>query len=283
MAQIQVLTMWIAMALYAGATVLYAYFFLEKRRVFSVYATILTGAGFLCQTASIGLKSRLTGGTELGGANSLVLAAWAIVAVYFVVEYLFKIKVYGTVLVPLALLALLVAQLLGLRGAVVPISAEDAALIDNWRVGVHVALIVFANAGFAIGAVASATYLILEKQLKRHNTSTLFRRLPSLAQTDVIARRAVIWAYPVYTAGLMLGVLRAIETDVSAWFFDLRVILAGIVWLIFGVYLYLHYGRDASGRTTAVVALIGIAFVIALSFVARLLPVGFHVFGVTNP
>ena len=74
----------------------------------------------------------------------------------------------------------------------------------------------FANAGFFIGAAASITYLSLEAQLKGHRTATLFRRLPSLAQTDLVARRAVAWSFPAYTAGIVLGVLRAIETDIAA-------------------------------------------------------------------
>jgi ABC-type transport system involved in cytochrome c biogenesis permease subunit len=277
----EVLSMWLAMALYAGATALYAYYFLSKRAVFSWYATFLTGAGFLSLTAAIGLHSSSTEGSRLSGPYSIVLAAWALVLVYFIVEHLVKFKVYGTVLVPLGLALLLIAQVLGASAPAVRPPAAEAALLASWRVGFHVALIVFANAGFAIGAAASGAYLALEAQLKKHRTSTLFRRLPSLAQTDLIARRAVAFAYPAYCAGLVLGILRAIETDVSGWWADPRVMLSGAVWAIFSFYLYLHYGRDASGRTTARVALIGIVFVIALSIVARTVPAGFHVFGIS--
>lgn len=283
MLQVQVITFWLAIALYAGATVLYAYHFLSKVRSYSFYATLLTGAGFLCNTASIGLRSAVThGGTELTGPNTLVLAAWAIIFVYFVVEHLIHLKVYGTVLVPVALLLLLVAQLLGAGRAAASLPPMEAALLESWLVGVHVALIVFANAGFAIGAAASITYLALEAQLKGHRTSTLFRRLPSLAQTDLVARRTIAWAFPAYTAGLVLGVLRAIETNPPSWWADPRVMLAGVVWVVFGVYLYLHYGRGVSGKTTAYIAIVGLVFVIALSLAARLVPVGFHMFGVSG-
>ena len=279
--RLELLTMWLALALYAGATVLYAYHFLSKRASFSWYATFLTGAGFILQTASIGLHSSAIEGSRLLGPYSIVLAAWALVLVYFVVEHLIKLKVYGTVLVPLGLVLLLIAQVLGASAPAVPPPTAEAALLASWRVGVHVALIVFANAGFAIGAAASGAYLALEAQLKRHRTSTLFKRLPSLAQTDLIARRAVAFAYPAYCAGLVLGILRAIETDVSGWWADPRVMLSGVVWAIFSFYLYLHYGQDASGRTTARVALVGVVFVIALSIVARTIPAGFHVFGIS--
>lgn len=280
--RLESLSMWLAMAALTGATVLYAYYFLSKRQIHSWYATFLTGAGFVLLTASIGLHSSSSEGSRLFGPYSLVLAAWAVVFVYFVVEHLVKLKVYGVVLVPVALVLLVLAQLLLPGAAGMKPNAEEARLLANWRVTVHVVFIVFANAGFAIGAAASGAYLALESQLKKHRTSTLFKRLPSLAQTDLVARRAIMWAYPAYTAGLLLGILRAIETDVGGWWADPRVMLAGLVWAAFSAYLYLHYGRSVSGRTAAYVALVGLVFVVALSVTARLVPAGFHVFGVAG-
>jgi ABC-type transport system involved in cytochrome c biogenesis permease subunit len=277
------LAMWLTMALLAGATVLYAYHFLSKRASYSFYASLLTGAGFLCLTASIGLHSSAVEGSRLYGPYSIVLAAWALVLVYFVVEHLIKLKVYGTVLVPIALVGLVVAQVMGAGAASVAPPAAELALLESWRVGFHVALVVLANAGFAIGAAASGAYLGLEAQLKRHRTSTLFKRLPSLAQTDLVARRAISWAFPVYTGGLLLGVVRAVETHVLSWWTDPRIILSGIVWVIYGVYLYLHYGRNVSGRTAALISLVGIVFVVALTIIARSTGLsGFHIFAVTG-
>jgi ABC-type transport system involved in cytochrome c biogenesis permease subunit len=280
--RLESLSMWLAMAALTGATVLYAYFVLTKRPQHSRYATALTGAAFLMLTASIGLHSSSMEGSRLFGPYSLALAAWALVLVYFVVEHLVKLKVYGTVLVPIALLLIVAEQILLPTAVGVRPAATEAMLLDSWRVIVHVALIVFANAGFAIGAAASATYLALEAQLKQHRTSTLFKRLPSLAQTDLVARRAIVWAYPAYAAGLLLGILRAIETDVLGWWADPRVMLAGLVWGAYTAYLYLHYGRNTSGRTTAIVALAGFLVVVALAIVARSVPAGFHVFGVAG-
>ncbi len=278
MLRLESLAMWLSMALFVGATTLYAYYFLSKRESLSWYATFLTGAGFLLLTASIGLHSSITEGSRLYGPYSIVLAAWALVLVYFVVEHLVRLKVYGTVLVPIALILLAIAQIMNAAGAGITPSASELALIENWRVIVHVTLIVFANAAFAVGAAASAAYLGLEAQLKRHRTSTLFKRLPSLAQTDAVARRTIVFAFPAYTAGLLLGVLRAAQEAIPGWWYDPRVMVSGIVWAIFGVYLYLAYVRSASGRTTAWIAVAGLAFVIILAVLARSGVPGFHMF-----
>lgn len=282
LAVISSVTMGLAMVFLAAATVLYAYHFVAKRPSASFNASLMTGLAFVTLTASIGLHSSAEQGTRIYGPYSLVLAAWALVVVYFAVEHLIKLKVYGTVLVPAALLALVVAQLMGADSVGPNPRPVDVALLDSWRVGVHVALVVFANAGFFIGGAASAAYLGLEAQLKGHRTSTLFKRLPSLGQTDSVAQRAIIFAYPAYTGGLLLGVLRAIETQaqVGTWWLDPRIMLSGVVWVIFGAYLYLRFGRNTSPRTSAIVAIVGVVFVIALAVVARTPGLsGFHLFG----
>jgi ABC-type transport system involved in cytochrome c biogenesis permease subunit len=280
--QVAVIAYWLTLVLLAGATVVYVYHFATKRAGLARLATALTGSGFLTLTASIGLRSSVTEGTQLTGANSLVLMAWALVLVYFIFEHLAKIKIYGAALIPAALLLLLVAQL---RGVLSPVMAElpagDAALLDSWRVGIHVLLIVIGSAGFIIAGVASLAYLVLEVQLKQRRTTKLFKRLPSLAQTDLTARRSAQWAFPAYTAALLLGVVRAIETDVTAWWADIVVIIAGIVWAAFAAYLFLRSSRGWPGKGPAYLAIAGAVLVVVLRIVSQL--VGgtgrFHIFG----
>lgn len=278
MEQAAIVCYWFAMALYLVATVLYAYNFVTKRPVFSWYATFATGAGFLLHTGSIGLHWAATGETPITGPfNSLSLAAWTLILIYFIVEHLVKLKLYGIVLVPLAFVAMALGQILAGSES---FELTEAALdqLDSWRVAMHVALIMIANAGFAVGAVASGVYLIQGAQLKKHKSSALMKRLPSLTQTQMIARRAIMLAYPLYTAGMLLGIVRAIEFELN-WWFDPRVMMAGVVWAIFGSYLLLYYRRNASGTVLARIALVGLAAVIVTAIFARTLPTGFHIFG----
>lgn len=271
-------TRWFAIALLTAATVVYAYQFLMKRPGLAFWARFGTGAGFLFLTTSIGLRSTATDGTELTGHNQLVLVAWALLLVYFVVEHLIKVKVYGTFLVPAALALLVVAQFIpGADPA--GLSAEAQRQLESWRVGIHVLMIVFANAGFAIGGATAALYLTLDQQLKRHRTSVLFKRMPSLAQTQTITRRAIALAFPLYTAGMLLGTIRAIETDVGGFWADPRVMMSGVVWVIFGTYLVRVYRHGVSARTASWIAVAGLVAVVVLAILARTVPVGFHVFG----
>ncbi|MBN2405803.1 MAG: cytochrome c biogenesis protein CcsA [Coriobacteriia bacterium] len=277
MEQFSIVAFWFATVLYTAATVLYGYWFLSKRRAYSWYATFLTGAGFLCHTLSIYARSRSTQGTLLDGSNTLILLAWALVLLYFIMEHLIKIKVYGTALVPASVVMMTVSQVLQATGKGVVVASP---LVENWKVGIHVALITFSNAGYLIGAVAALAYVLQERQLKSHKTNVLFRRLPPLGAIDTLARRAIAFAFPAYTGGLLLGVVRAIETDPPGWWADPRVVLAGLVWLIFGTYLFMRYRGSSSAKTTATIALVGAVVVVILAVVARTVPAGFHIFGI---
>ena len=279
MEQVSVILGWFALGLYIVATVLYAYQFLLRRPVTAWWARFCVGAGWICQTVSIGLHSVVTHGTQMTGGNSLVLVSWVLVLVYFIVEHVIKIRIYGTFLIPLAVILLIIAQLMNLGGQIGLTAAQEQQLA-SWRVGIHVGLIFLANVGFLVSAASSAFYLIQDAQLKRRRTTPIFRKLPSLAQTQKIARRAVVYAFPAYTAGIVLGIIRAIETDVSGWWQDPRIMLSGIVWLIYGTYLVLVYRREISARTASWISLAGFAVVLVIGILARTVPVGFHVFGI---
>ena len=281
MEQASLVLFWFTFALYIGATVLYAYQFVLRRQKVTWWARFLTGAGFICHTASIGANSIATDGTLFTGENQLILASWALVLFYFVMEHVLRIRVYGAFLVPVAVVTLITAQIIGGPAAGYELSAEHLRLMEGYGVAFHVALVIFANAGFAFGAVSSALYLYQGTALKRHHSSTLSRRLPSLATLMNVARRSIALAYPVYTAGLTLGVIRAIQTDVGGWWADPRVMMSGLVWFTYSAYLGLVYRHDMSSRTAAWIAMVGFVLVSILGVLARTLPgTGFHVFGV---
>jgi ABC-type transport system involved in cytochrome c biogenesis permease subunit len=277
--QASVVLFWFALTLYIGATVLYAYQFFLKRPSVGWWARFLTGAGFICQTLSIGAESISTGTTQFTGPNQLMLASWALVLLYFVMEHLIRIKIYGAFLIPVAVIFMVASQLMKGFAGPATLSAAQQAQLASWMVPFHVALIVFANAGFAFGAVSAMLYLWQEAQLKKHRSNVVTRRLPSLSTLQRVARRSITFAFPVYAAGLLLGIFRVIEEDLPSWWFDPRIMMAGIVWLTFGLYLTLVYRHNVSTRTSSWVAVVGFVFVVITAIAARTVQGGFHVFG----
>lgn len=269
---------WISFALLVGATVLYAYQFVLKRSQVVLWARILTGAGFLALTGSIGLASSAAGRTLYTGRNQLVLAAWALVLLYFILEQFLRIRIYGAFLVPVAVLLLTISVLL--RGSGASVTAEQEFLMSSAGIALHVLLVILGNVGFLFSAVSSALYLYQSRQLRLHISNRVSRRLPSLATLQSVARRAVSFAFPVYTAGISLGIIRAIQTDVGGWWADPRVMASGIVWITYVIYLVTVYRDDVSSRTGAWISIVGMILVVIVAILARTVSVGFHIFGV---
>jgi ABC-type transport system involved in cytochrome c biogenesis permease subunit len=271
---------WFAFALYIVATVLYAYQFVLRHSKVGWWARFTVGAGFISHSASIAANSIATDGTLYTGSNQLVLAAWALILLYFVMEHLLKVRTYGAFLVPIAVILMGAALVVGGPSAGYELEPEQLLLLTGYGVAFHVALIVFANAGFAFGAVSSALYLYQSAQLKGHRSNRVSRRLPSLATLQNVARRSIMLAFPVYTAGITLGILRAVQTDVGGWWADPRVMMSGLVWFTFATYLIAVYRPAISARATAWIAVVGFVFVVVLAVLARTVEAGFHVFGV---
>ncbi|MCL4554956.1 MAG: cytochrome c biogenesis protein [Actinobacteria bacterium] len=276
MEQLSVIFRWLALGLLIAATVLFIYRITAERAVLGTRARLITIFAFAMLTLAIGVRP--VDPTQLTGSHStLVLLAWAMLLLYLVVDHFLKIGLYGTVLVPAAVTLLLFAQARS-GAAHEGLTAQQFDLVDSWRVGIHVGLILFANAGFAVGALASAFHLIQDRQLKLHQTTGWFKRLPSLSQAQTLARKAIALAFPIYTAGILLGIIRAVETDVEGWFADPRVMMSGVAWAIFGTYLVKVYRHGISARAASWMVVAGILAVVLVSIFARTLPVGFHLF-----
>lgn len=282
MEQAAVVLFWISFVGFVAASVLFAYQMLLRRPV-AVPPQMVTGIVLIVYTASIGLNSIANHGTPMTGGNELILASWALFVLFFVVEYLLKFKQYGGVLVPVGVVLMGIAMITSkASGSIAPMPSNISAQMASAGIGFHVALIVFANMLFLIGAIASALYLYQAHQLKTHSTSLLSRRLPSLTNLERLASRSITIALPIYLGGQLLGVIRAINVDAAGWWADPRVMMSGAVFIIFAIYMILMLRNKISGQANAWIAICGGCLVLVLMVIARVLPIGFHVFGVIS-
>jgi HemX protein len=272
---------WLSFVCLLAASVLLVRQMLMRKSSGNVVTQIITICAWLTLTMSIGFNSVVHGRTPFTGGNTLVLIAWLLILVYFGIEYLLRFKRYGAILIPVAAVLLFIAQVANSAGSksIAPGGAIDPQIAAN-IITFHVLLIMIANALLLIAMVAAVLYLYRDRSLRKHNTLVLSKRLPSLANLERLSSNLITVALPLYFAAQILGITRAIATDVVAWYFDPRIMLSGVILIIFIVYSLLYYRQRTSGITTAWIAVIGGFFVIALMIIARTLPVGFHIFGV---
>jgi ABC-type transport system involved in cytochrome c biogenesis permease subunit len=75
-------------------------------------------------------------------------------------------------------------------------------------------------------------------------------KLLSLERLEAMHRRAINLAFPLLTAGLLIGVVIMDYEHLTTWH-DLRVISAAGLWVTFAVLLVLRYGYRLRGRPVA--------------------------------
>ncbi len=150
--------------LYVAATVIYMLYAARLvRRVVTVgYALAVLGC--LLELAGIILRWRVGGYVPLSNTYEvLVFFSLCMVAIYLVVERIYKIRAVGAFVMPLALIALGIASLL-------PEQAREAAplvpaLQSQWLT-FHVVTCFIAYAALAVAFAASMMYLLLLKRGK---------------------------------------------------------------------------------------------------------------------
>jgi ABC-type transport system involved in cytochrome c biogenesis permease subunit len=131
----------------------------------------------------------------------------------------------------------------------------------------HGILLLLAAVGVCVGFVASVMYLVQLYRLRSKMLPGKGVKLLSLERLEAMNRRAVLWAFPLLTAGLLVGiVLQAHRGDMLAGW-DSPKILSGLgLWLVFAILLFLRYGARARGRQMAVWTIV--AFVVLLAALA---------------
>jgi len=141
------------------------------------------------------------------------------------------------------------------------LSLLDAVRGERFWGMVHGGLLVLAAVGGCIGFVASVMYLVQARRLLLKAPPAAGAKLPSLERIELMNRRAINIAFPLLTAGALVGVALLVQRpDSFAGWTDPKVIGTVLLWVVFAVLLYLRYGVHMRGRQLAVWTII--AFVL---------------------
>lgn len=181
--------------------------------------------------------------------GSLLLLAWVLALFYL----------YGTVHYAKQAWAVFVLPVvIGLVGLSLALTAtSDAATLD-WLHGdrfwgaVHGFLLLGGAIGISVGFLASVMYLVQLRRVRNRVNPAVVVPLLNLERLETMARRAVNWAFPLLTAGLLVGTL-LLRTDhgrAESWL-SVKVLTTALLWLVFAVLLYLRYATNVPARRLA--------------------------------
>jgi len=120
---------------------------------------------------------------------------------------------------------------------------------------IHVALILIGYSGLFFSFIASILYLIQERNLKsKAGMSSFWSRLPALETIDEIGFKCLIWGFPFMTLGLIAGSILAEARYGTRYFADPKILLSGLMWVVYMVLLYTRWNAGWRGRRAAYLA-----------------------------
>jgi ABC-type transport system involved in cytochrome c biogenesis permease subunit len=126
---------------------------------------------------------------------------------------------------------------------------------------IHAGLLLLAAVGLCVGFLASLMYLVQAHRLRAKTLPGQGLRLWSLERLEAMNRRAIVLAFPLLTAGMVLGAILMLQEHVSDWR-DPRLLASGVLWLTFAVLLYLRYGYHLRGRQVALLTIVTFALLV---------------------
>jgi cytochrome c-type biogenesis protein CcsB len=235
-------------------------------RMFLLIGAVLHGAGFVARYFAAGY----TPITSL--FESLTFFAFAIVVIFLAFEIRYHLRVLGAFVAPLAFA-------FGIFAAFLPGEVKVLApALDSYWLPVHVLLLFFGNAVFAVAFGAAIMYLLMEKELKRKRIGAIFKRLPSLGVLDEINYRCLTIGFPLLTLGIITGSIWAEYAWGSYWSWDPKEVWSLITWLLYAALLHGRLTVGWRGRKAAILAIAGFCAVLFTFLGVNLLLPGLHTY-----
>ncbi len=238
----------------------------RSRPVLWVLALAMGGAGLIAQTIYLAVQQPAL----VWQSGWMLFTAW-ILAIFYLAGSLHHPRLAWGVFVLPVILGLVGLAVLGDRLDPPPSTARF--LLVDWISfqTVHAALLLLGSIGLCVGFVASLMYLIQAHRLKAKLPPNQGMKLLNLERLEAMNRRAVTWAFPLLTLGMLIGAVLMFVDRLPGWS-DPRVWATVILWLAVALLLYVRYGLHLRGRQLAVLTIV--AFGLLLGCLSLSHPVG---------
>lgn len=186
--------------------------------------------------------------------------------------------VAGPLVLALGLAALTVAGLWASRAQSDWVGSTEPRWLPFWGT-IHALFLMLGAVFTCLAFVFGLLYLAQSWRLKRKRMSGPGRRiaLPSLEQSERWNRAAITLAFPLLTAGMLIGVALIIATarlgGTSLTWTDPKVLSTGALWLVFAALLHARYRPEWRGRRVMILTVVAFLFLaFAMVGVGLILP-----------
>jgi len=237
---------------------------IRKRGMFGALAAGSLAVGLIAQTVYMGQRWVEADRAPFSNMfESLVLFAWASVAVFLVLRLRIRIPALDAATALLAALTMAYASTFGAE-----IRPLMPALQSNWLT-VHVFTCFLGYAGFALSFLASVGYLFVSREKSKAP--------PELCEGfENVTVQTISFGFLFLTVGIITGSVWANSAWGTYWSWDPKETWSLITWFIYAAYFHCRFMRGWRGRRAAWVAVIGFVSVLFTYVGVNLLLSGLH-------
>ena len=222
-------------------------------------ALVLTTAGVALHLTGVVTRGLAVHRVPWGDMYEFVISVSCVAVVVFL-GLMIKYRPYHLGLFFLAPIVII----MGLAQTVIytPAGPLVPALNSYW-LAIHVTAMTLASGTFMVAAVLAVVYLFAERHTRRvaaglsSRYGEVFRLLPSAERLDQIAYRTVVFAFPIWTFGIMAGAIWADEAWGRYWGWDPTETWAFITWVVYACFLHARVTAGWRGRRAALIQLVG--------------------------
>ncbi len=195
--------------------------------------------------------------------GSLLLLAWVLALFYLYGTVHHAKQAWAVFVLPV------VIGLVGLSLALATAPNATEFTVPEWAAGdrfwgaTHGLLILGASVGISVSFLASLMYLLQARRLRKKLAPGGAVPMLSLERIETMNRRALNVAFPLLTAGLLVGTLLLSQGHVTGdnWL-SLKVLTTAALWVVFLVLLYLRYGGHVPARRLALLSIAAFAILL---------------------
>ncbi|MFD5092720.1 c-type cytochrome biogenesis protein CcsB [Amycolatopsis thailandensis] len=204
---------------------------------------------------------------EYGMATTFIaVLTWIVILRKFPVRHL-----TGFLLTPVVILMFINGTMLYTTAAPV-----QPALQSYWLI-IHVSAAIIGSGVFLVPGVASVLYLF--RSAHDDNPAKFPKFGPKLPTADVldrIAYRTTIFAFPVFTFGVLCGAVWAEAAWGRFWGWDPKETVAFVAWVIYAAYLHSRATAGWRGKRAAIINVVGFSATVFNLFFVNLVTSGLH-------
>lgn len=243
------------------------------REKFGRLGVALTILGALVEVASIVLRGLSVQRWPLGNMYEYiaVFTAAGVLTFLLLARRVPVQRIGAWVLLPVIVLMWLGATVLYAKAApVMP------ALQSYWLI-IHVTIISSSSGILLAPGIASLMYMVRSVNERNPRRLARFvRMLPAKDTLDRAAYRITIFAFPLYTVGVICGAIWAEHAWGSFWSWDPKETVALVAWVVYAIYLHARSTAGWRGNPAAAINALGLVVMVFNLFFINLVTSGMH-------